>query len=212
MLKNVAGQVVGVQMLLASNHTAFSGGVTVYVTGDGGTQTVGTANSGTATHEGNGYYTYEPDQAETNFNQVAFTFTGASAIPATEKFEPTADIEELLGNIIGSFPANFDNLKIAQNTGVLSKVELNAGAIVTASFGTGGKTGFSLAANGLAAVLVDGLTLPQALQVIAAAVAGKITTAGTATEVFKGLDGTTTRVTVTVDADGNRSAVVYNTT
>jgi len=66
-----------------------------------------------------------------------------------------------------------------------------------------------LTSAGLDLVLVDGKTLPAALQIIAAVVAGKITDAGAPTETFKGLDGTTTRVTVTVDSSGNRTTVVY---
>ena len=54
-----------------------------------------------------------------------------------------------------------------------------------------------------------GVTPKQALQRIGAVVAGKISGAGTGTEVFVGLDGVTTRVTVTADAQGNRTNVVY---
>ena len=56
---------------------------------------------------------------------------------------------------------------------------------------------------------VDGKTITAALQIIAAACAGKISGAGTGTEVFVGLDAATTRATVTVDASGNRTAVSY---
>lgn len=66
-----------------------------------------------------------------------------------------------------------------------------------------------VAAAGLDLVLVDGKTLPAALRIIAAGVIGKVSGAGTGTEVFVGLDAATTRATVTVDASGNRSAVVY---
>lgn len=65
----------------------FVGTVTVYVTGDGGTQAIGTVGSGLATHEGNGYYTYRPSQAETNFASVAFTFTGTGAISGSTTYD-----------------------------------------------------------------------------------------------------------------------------
>lgn len=71
------------------------------------------------------------------------------------------------------------------------------------------KTGYSLVSTGLDLVLVDGRTLPNALEITAAVVAGKISGAGLGTEVFVGLDGATTRATVTVDGSGNRSGVVY---
>ena len=57
--------------------------------------------------------------------------------------------------------------------------------------------------------VIDGKTIIAALEIIAAAVAGKISGAGTGTEAFKGLDGSTTRAVVTVDSSGNRSAVSY---
>lgn len=83
MKKNVAGQVVGCGMVTASDGSAFTGAVTVLVTGDAGTQATGSVGGGACTHEGNGYHTYAPAQAETNYTLVAFTFTGSGAIPTT---------------------------------------------------------------------------------------------------------------------------------
>ena len=54
-----------------------------------------------------------------------------------------------------------------------------------------------------------GVSPRAALRRIGAVAAGKISGAGSGTEVFLGLDGATTRVTVTVDGSGNRSAVAY---
>lgn len=83
MKKNVAGQTIGVQMVTATDGTPFTGAVTVYITGDAGTQAIGSVGSGLCTHEGNGYHTYRPSQAETNADQIAFTFIGSGAVPAT---------------------------------------------------------------------------------------------------------------------------------
>ena len=96
MKKNVASQVVGCQMVSATDGSAFTGSVTVSVTGDGGTQATGSVGSGACTHEGNGFHTYAPAQAETNYDHVAFTFTGTGAIPATVQ-------------IYTSFPQTGDN-------------------------------------------------------------------------------------------------------
>jgi len=57
---------------------------------------------------------------------------------------------------------------------------------------------------------IDGKTPQQAMQYMAAILAGIVSGAGTGTEVFKGLDGTTTRVTVTVDINGNRTNIALN--
>ena len=83
MRKNVAGQSVGAEMITASDGSAFAGAVSVFVTLDAGTQAAGTVGGGACTHEGNGYHTYLPSQAETNGELVAFTFTGTGAIPRT---------------------------------------------------------------------------------------------------------------------------------
>jgi hypothetical protein len=96
MKKNVSGQKVGCQMVSASDGSAFTGSVTVAVTVDAGTQATGSVGSGACTHEGNGYHTYAPAQAETNGDLLAFTFTGTGAIPATVQ-------------VYTSFPQTVDN-------------------------------------------------------------------------------------------------------
>lgn len=83
MKKNVSGQVIGAQMCSATDGSNFTGTVTVYVTGDGGTQAIGSVGSGVCAHEGNGFHTYAPAQAETNYDHVAFTFIGTGAVSST---------------------------------------------------------------------------------------------------------------------------------
>jgi len=88
MKKNVASQVIGAQMVSSSDGSAFTGSVTVYVTGNGGTQAAGSVGSGACTHEGNGFHSYAPAQAETDYDHIAFTFVGTGAIPATVQVFP----------------------------------------------------------------------------------------------------------------------------
>ena len=83
MKTNTSGQAIGAQMVSVLDGTAFTGAVTVYVTGDAGTQAIGSVGVGACVHEGNGYHTYAPAQAETNYTLVAFTFIGTGAVPAT---------------------------------------------------------------------------------------------------------------------------------
>ena len=84
LLKNTASQVVGAQIIDTNGDAQTTGTTTVYVTGDGGTQ----ASGGTATHEGNGYWSFLPSQANTNYTQAAFTFVNddADAIPVTKEY------------------------------------------------------------------------------------------------------------------------------
>lgn len=89
MKKNVSGQVIGAQLIDAASGAAFTGTVTVSVVGDNGTQTVGSVGSGVCTHKGNGYHTYTPSQSETNYDHIAFTFTGEGAVPVTIQVYPS---------------------------------------------------------------------------------------------------------------------------
>jgi len=100
MIKNTAGQKVGAQMVSATDGSAFTGSVTVSVTVDAGTQATGSVGSGACTHEGNGYHTYAPAQAETNGDLIAFTFTGTGAVPQTVQVytrlaNPTVDVDTI---------------------------------------------------------------------------------------------------------------------
>lgn len=103
MKKNVASQVIGAQMVDASDGSAFTSTVSVDVTVDGGTQASG---GGTVTHEGGGFHSYTPTQAETNGDHVAFTFSGTGAIPVTVQayttFPQTGDNFTRLGAPAGA--------------------------------------------------------------------------------------------------------------
>ena len=55
-----------------------------------------------------------------------------------------------------------------------------------------------------------GMTVRQATRIMAAVLAGKVSGAGSGTESFTGLDGSTLRVQVTADAAGNRTSVGYS--
>lgn len=55
----------------------------------------------------------------------------------------------------------------------------------------------------------ESIGVAVAIPIIAAAVAGRCTGAGTDNETYYGLDGVTPRIAATVDEDGNRNAVNY---
>jgi hypothetical protein len=86
MIKNTSGQAVSAQLVaVADGEDVTSGTTTVYVTGDAGTQASG---GGTVTHEGNGCWSYQPTQAETNYNHVSYTFVNSSAVSVTIQRDP----------------------------------------------------------------------------------------------------------------------------
>lgn len=100
-------------------------------------------------------------------------------------------------------------------TGAVGSV--GAGGIAAASFAANAIDNAALAtsaANEIADALLDranaietGYTLRQAVRLTAAAVAAKLSGAATTTVTIRALDDSADRITATVDANGNRSAV-----
>lgn len=78
------------------------------------------------------------------------------------------------------------------------------------------KTGFSLSASGIDAIIdevVEGtLTLRQAVRIYLAALGGKSSGGGTNTLTFRDNADSKARITATVDSDGNRTAVTLDGT
>lgn len=87
MIRNTTGQVASGQVINATTGAGFASTVTVYVTVDGGVQTIGSVGSGVCAAEGNGLFTYLPSAAETNGASVSFTFTGTGAVPSTTTYD-----------------------------------------------------------------------------------------------------------------------------
>lgn len=85
MYRNVASQVIGAQMVSATDGSAFTGTVACAVTKDAGTQGAG---AGSVVHEGGGFHSYTPTQGETDAGHVAFTFSGTGAVPVTVQVYP----------------------------------------------------------------------------------------------------------------------------
>lgn len=185
MRRNVAGQFVGAQMITAADGTAFTGSVTVYVTGNAGTQAVGSVGSGACTHEGNGFHTYAPAQAETNYTHVAFTFIGTGAIPATVQIYPTAydaNGRADLGAISGS--------AVSTSSAQLGVNVVNAAGT---AWGSGAITAASIASNAITAakIATDAIT---AAKIAADAIGASELAADAATEIATAVWAAATRV------------------
>lgn len=89
-----------------------------------------------------------------------------------------------------------------------------AGGITSSSFAAGAVTASALAADAVDEIIdepVEGsVTLRQAIRALLAYTAAKVSGGGTTTIVYRDLADTKNRITLTVDASGNRSAVVIN--
>lgn len=155
MRKNVASQKIGAQLVSSSDGSAFTGTVTVYVTGDAGTQALGATGSGVCTHEGNGYHTYAPSQGETNYDLIAFTFTGTGAIPVTVQIYTRFDANvSHINTVAAATPGASGGLTICGSNAattfasltVTGELTISNGVVVTCS--TSNKTAFSVTGNG----------------------------------------------------------------
>lgn len=79
---------------------------------------------------------------------------------------------------------------------------------MAATIGEGGPSG-----SALDELIEAGLTVRQALRLIAAATAGRLSGAGTDTETIRNaVADSKSRIVATVDAAGNRTAIVYDVT
>lgn len=122
MKKNVASQIVGCELISKTDGSAVTTGTTtVYVTGDNGTQAAGSVGSGACTHKGNGCWTYAPAQAETNYDNIQFTFVNTAACNVTVQIYP-------------SFPQTGDNYgRIGAPSGASIAADIAAAKVDTAA-------------------------------------------------------------------------------
>ena len=156
---------------------------------------------------------------------AAFTGTGALVVSGSGTFAGVAAFD---GNIIAALAASGTFAGIAAFAGtVLAKGNIAAsftgvGSFTAVRYATGSISGsfsppVTLEAAGFSSYLLDqediesGLTLRQALRLVTAATAGKISGGGTATITIRNAvaDGVD-RVVATVDTDGNRTAITYD--
>lgn len=203
MLLNTASQSIGAQMITAADGTAFTGSVTVSVTIDSGTQATGTVGSGACAHEGNGYHSYRPSQAETNGAHIAFTFTGTGAIPATvQVFTRAGDAFTRLGAPAGaSVSADIVALK-ADTAAILVDTGTTLDARIPAALVSGRMdcSVGAMAANVLTATAIN------ADAITAAKVAADVTT-----EIQSGLATAASLATVAGYLDTEIAAILADT-
>jgi hypothetical protein len=171
------------------------------------------------------------DWANVGSPTTTLVLSGTTVKTATDVETDTQDIQ-------GRLPAALITGRIDASVGAMASAVLTASAIaadaitdakvaadvtiasVTGSVGsvaTNGITGGSFAAGAMDAALLDlingietGLTLRQALRLIAAACAGKASGLATTTATYRNaVADTTDRLVATVDANGNRTAITY---
>ena len=194
----------------------------------------------TLSHEENGFYEVTLDATDTGtLGLLRLAVFESGALPIWEDFMVvTANVYDSLfstdvldvsvtqvngttaPNLVGG---RFDASVGAMANAVITAAAHAAGAIDAAAIAADAIGASELAtdaANEIADALLDranaietGLTLRQAMRLIAAADAAKLSGAATATVVIRNaVADSKDRITATVDADGNRSAITYDLT
>ena len=194
----------------------------------------------TLSHEENGFYEVTLDATDTGtLGLLRLAVFESGALPVWEDFMVvTANVYDSLfstdvldvsvtqvngtaaPNLVGG---RFDASVGAMAAGVITAAAHAAGAIDAAAIAADAIGASELAtdaANEIADALLDranaietGLTLRQALRLIAAADAAKMSGAATATVTIRNaVADSKDRIVATVDADGNRSAITYDLT
>lgn len=145
---------------------------------------------------------------------------------ASISFAPSADIgaiADLLATATLTFTPSADPHAIGYLEGTSSSdAEFSADNLaravwdaLAASYNTAGTMGEKMNSAGSAGnpwteEIEPGFTAEEILRIIASVIAGKVSGAGTGTEVFRDITDTKDRVTSTVDDDGNRTAVTVD--
>ena len=189
--------------------------------------------SGTFGYQVQNIATGTPPTAAAIASQVRTELTtelGRIDVATSTRLAPTTAGRTLDVSTTGEAGLDFDNIKDATGAHTLTNItvptvttavnvtnnndktgySVNALAndcITAAALATDAGTEIANAVWGLTDGTESGVTPIQALRYCSAILVGKVTGAGTGTEVFKGIGTTTTRVTVTADASGNRSGV-----
>ena len=156
---------------------------------------------------------------------ASFTATGQLVVSGQGAF---AGSSSFTGNIIAALAASGSTSGVAAFTATPTAIGHMSGSFAgSASFAatryaTGALSGsftpaVALEAAAFSAYLLDeedietGMTLRQAMRLIAAATAGKVSGGGTTTITFKSaVADADNRIVATVDNDGNRTAITYD--
>lgn len=183
--KNVAGQKIRMFAFDKTTGTPKTGdaaNITCYVNKDWAGVTVLGDTSATEIDATNAAGYYLFDLTQAESNANALDFSAKSS---------TANIV-LTPLLIYTFPASFTSFVTPDNAGIATINAVTDLALDASSY--------------------DGKDFISVMKLMASAILGKASGMATTTAVFRAVDDSKTRITATVDADGNRSAVTLDAT
>lgn len=166
----------------------------------------------TLSHEENGYYEVTLDATDTNtVGLLRLAVHEAGALPIWE------DFMVLPANVYDSLIGGSDTLDVqvtGMGTNVITSSAINADAITATGLAADAANEIADALLNRANAIETGLTPVQSLRLIAAALAGKISGAGTETVTVRNAvaDSKDRIVATTPDANGNRTVITVDLT
>lgn len=218
MFKNVASQKVRFYAFIPSTglpKTGDAANLTAYVSKDWGTLTALTDTSATEVDATNakGVYTFDLAQAETNADVLDFSCKSSTSdvalVPLLGVQTVPNRFTSLAIDVSGAAEANVTKFGSTAGTFTAGRPEVNA----THFAGTAYATALTAEVTAHWAQIIEGsYTALQMMRLSAATLGAKASGLNTSTAVFRDLGDTKNRVTATVDADGNRSAVTLDLT
>lgn len=156
----------------------------------------------------------------TGFDPTTDTFTFAPPTTAAVGIHAYEILPAARGDLQlwqGSAPSILSSGRVDVSVGEIATGAINAAAIAADAIGASELA--TDAVQEIADAILDrangietGVTLRQVLRGVAAALLGKASGLDTTTAVFRDINDTKDRITATVDADGNRSAVTTDLT
>lgn len=146
-----------------------------------------------------------PDVNVKNMNNVA-----ATSITAINANQGTTQPVNYTGTGASALVKS-DMVDVAGSAVSASTAQLGVNVVNIAGSPSAGAAGFTAPDLTVANAIETGLTLQQALRLIASTTGAKLSGAGSGTETFRNaVADSANRVVATVDSSGNRTAITYN--
>lgn len=150
--------------------------------------------------------TVSPDWTTTPSGTITYLVIGAPPAVTTSSSLPAVNVTHF-GGTAGTFSSGIPEVKVNN---------IAAGAVNAAAIATGAIDADALAADAIDEIhdeVIEGTTtFRQMMRGVASALFGKASGLATTTAVYRDIGDTKDRITATVDADGNRSAVTKDLT
>jgi hypothetical protein len=182
-----------------------------------GATTLANKNSGGATYISNGIYYTVLDATDTDTlgGLIAYVHVAGALALKQECIVYPANVYDSMIAGTDLFDVSLTQISGSAVSTTTAQLGVNAVQAGGTAWGSGAITSASLSAGAIDTIIDEqigdsSITLRQAMKLMVAALAGKLSGAATATITIRNVSDTANVITATVDADGNRSAITLN--